>query len=257
MQEAVKFPFEGDLVVVTIRKINQFNAEADLDEYSGVTGFIAISEVANGWVKYIRDFLRENQKTVCKVLSVDRKSKVVELSYKRVNDHQRREKISEWKNDQKATKLMEIVAENLKKPYEECMDEFGNMLIQRFGTLYAAFEEASAEGEDFLKGTRSKWKNVFIKIAKQNVTSPYVKIGGMMELYSLDRDGVEKIKKALTSAIVDGITITYAGAPKYRISVRDTEYKSAEEKLKKAIASIQEECKKQSIYFEFKREEIK
>ena len=247
-------PEEGDLVVVTIQKVDKFSADVKLDEYPDVNGYIHISEVASGWVKFIRDYLREGQTTVCKVLQVDPKRRVVELSLKRVNEHQKRDKISQWKNDQKAEKLLEIVAQSLKKKPEQCMEEFGNELIERFGSLYEAFEEASSEGDEFLKGTRAKWRTVFIKIAQQNVASPFVKIGGKIEMYSLASDGIEKVKQSLAAGKADSVQIQYAGAPRYLIKVRSREFKEAEEILKTSIQNIQEASKKLGVSFEFERE---
>ncbi|MGC8609053.1 MAG: S1 RNA-binding domain-containing protein, partial [Thermoplasmata archaeon] len=102
-------PEVGDLVVVKITQVKNFGAEVTLEEYPGVEGYIHISEVATGWVKHIRSYLREGQRTVCKVLNVNTERKNVDLSLKRVNSHQAREKISEWKNEQKADKLFEIL----------------------------------------------------------------------------------------------------------------------------------------------------
>ncbi|MCL4345363.1 MAG: translation initiation factor IF-2 subunit alpha [Candidatus Thermoplasmatota archaeon] len=254
MNMETEIPEEGDLVVVTILKVDKFSADVRLDEYPGVNGYIHISEVASGWVKFIRDHLREGQKTVCKVLQVDPKRRVVELSLKRVNEHQKRDKISQWKNDQKADKLMEIVAQNLKKKTEQCMEEFGNDLIQKYGSLYEAFEEASSEGDEFMKGTRAKWRTAFIKVAEQNVASPFVKIGGKMEMYSLASDGIDKVKACLAAGQREGVQIQYAGAPRYLIKVKSREFKEAEDILKNSIQNMQESSKKLGVSFEFERE---
>jgi translation initiation factor 2 subunit 1 len=254
METISESPEIGDLVVVTVVKVEKFGADVKLDEFKNFNGFIHITEVANGWVRYIRDHLREGQKTVCKVLQLDKRRKTVELSLKRVNEHQKREKISEWKNEQKAEKLLELVGVALKKSTQECMLEFGNELVEKYGSLYSAFEEASSEEEEFYKGTKAKWRTSFIKIAKQNVVSPFVKIGGTMEIYSLESRGIEKIKDCLNTGEIDDVTIQYAGAPRYLLKVRDREYKSAEEKLKNTLQSISENCKKSGVSFEFIRD---
>jgi translation initiation factor 2 subunit 1 len=93
-----EYPEEGELVVGTITKVQGFGAFVTLDEYPNKEGFIHISEIATGWVKRIRNFVREKQKVVCKVVHVDAAKKHIDLSLKKVNDHQRREKIQDWKN---------------------------------------------------------------------------------------------------------------------------------------------------------------
>ena len=134
------FPEEGELVLGTVRDVKGFGAFITLDEYPGKEGFIHIAEVATGWVKYIRDFVREGQKVVCKVLKVDYKKGHVDLSLKQVNDHQRREKIRDWKNEKKAEKLFEIVGQKVGKSIDESYEEFGYDLIDTFGSLYNALE---------------------------------------------------------------------------------------------------------------------
>jgi len=101
-----ELPDIGELVMGTVEKVKDFGVTVTLDEYPSVGGFIHITEVASGWVKYVRDYVREGQKVVCKVIRVESGKGVVDLSLKRVNEHQRREKIQEWKNETKAEKLL-------------------------------------------------------------------------------------------------------------------------------------------------------
>lgn len=245
-------PEVGDLVVVTIKEVKGFGANVKLEEYPGKDGFIHIAEVATGWVKHIRDYLREGQKTVCKVLNVDTGRGYVDLSLKRVNEHQKREKVASWKNEQKAEKLLEIIATQLKISVEQCEKKFAGDLRERYGSLYDAFEDASAS-EDWMPEVEEKWKEIFQKIARENVVLPYIKIGGYIEAYSLAPDGVEKLKEILQSAIDEKVEIQYAGAPRYRITITDKDYKSAEDVLKKAIQNILDMSKKKGVIAEFIR----
>lgn len=249
-----KFPEIGDLVVVTIVEVKNFGVKARLEEYPNVEGFIHIAEVATGWVKHIRDYLREGQKTVCKVISINRDRGNVDLSLKRINDHAKREKIAAWKEDQKANKLMEIVARQLNKSIEECETMFGERLRTKYGTLYAAFQDAAAS-ENWLPGENAPWKKVFADVARQNVSVPYVRIVGYADMYCLEKDGIERIKKSLEAGESQGIEITYVGAPRYRILVTEKDYKKAEEIVKKFVQKIAETAKSNEVHFEFNRAE--
>ena len=62
------YPEEGELVVVTVYSVKQNGADVSLDEYEDVKGFIFIGEIASGWIKNIRRFVREGQRLVCKVM---------------------------------------------------------------------------------------------------------------------------------------------------------------------------------------------
>lgn len=254
------YPEEGDLVVGTVLKVQGFGAFVSLDEYPNKEGFIHISEISTGWVKRIRNYIREKQKVVCKVLRVDQAKNHIDLSLKRVNDHQRRDKIQEWKNSQKASKLFEMVANALGKPVNQCYQEFGQDLTTTYGTLFEAFEEAAYDSESLPKeGFKGEWVNEFIKIAKDNISIPFVTIKGQMNITSWRSDAIKYIKEALILAEKGEyedveIVVKYLGAPRYLISVRAPDYKIAEEQMKKAVDRATEYISNYDGQCIFKRE---
>jgi len=237
------WPDEGELVVCTVANVKNFGAFVTLDEYEAKEGFIHIAEVSSGWIKYIRDYVREGQKVVCKVLKVDKEKGHIDLSLKAVNEHQRREKIQEWKNEQKAENLLGIVAQRLEKTVDQCWEEFGYDLLDSFGTLYRAFEESVMDAralED--EGFKEPWVKTFIEVARENIVPPHVTIDGYLEATDFCPDGAIHIKEALQKAVQedDGATVKvqYIGAPRYRIVVRAPDYKTAEEEIQKAAARV-------------------
>jgi len=74
------WPDEGELVVLHRSNVKNFGAFVTLDEFESKEGFIHIAEVSSGWIKYIRDYVREGQKVVCKVLKVDQDKGHIDLS---------------------------------------------------------------------------------------------------------------------------------------------------------------------------------
>ena len=68
----------GAIVEGTVKTITNFGAFIDLGD--GVTGLVHISEIADGYVKSVSDYLEENQKVDVKVLSVDEENKKITLS---------------------------------------------------------------------------------------------------------------------------------------------------------------------------------
>ncbi len=230
------WPAEGELVVCTVSNVKDFVAFVKLDEYEGRQGLIPISEVATGWVKYIRDFIREGQKVVCKVLHVDPVRGHIDLSLKDVNEHQRREKIREWKSEQKAKKWIQFVTESTGASTAAIEEE----LYKKYGVLYSFFEDAAIHGEDALKGLNLEGKvtSALLESAQINVKIPRVTISGFLDLTSTNPDGVNIIRRALRSAqpkIPDvDIDLLYVGAPTYRIKVTAPDYKLAEKSIEKA-----------------------
>ena len=238
-----EWPDEGDLVVSTVSNVKNFGAFVTLDEYENKEGFIHIAEVSSGWIKYIRDYIREGQKVVCKVLKVDREKGHIDLSLKAVNEHQRREKIQEWKNEQKAENLLSIVAQRLGKTVEVCWEEFGYDLLDSFGTLYRAFEESVMDEralED--EGFKGPWVKAFVEVARENIVPPHVSIDGYVEAMDFSPDGAVHLKDALQKAAQESdgmsVKVQYIGAPRYRIVVRAPDYKTAEEELQKAAGRV-------------------
>jgi translation initiation factor 2 subunit 1 len=238
MLRSDEYPEAGELIIGTVQTVKNYGAFVILDEYENKEGFIHITEVATGWIKYIRDYIRERQKVVCKVLRVDKSKGHVDLSLKQVNEHQRREKIQEWKNEGKAKKLLEIAAEKLGKSVDACYDDFGADLVERYGGLYRALEEI-AINPNLLKeeGFSGEWVDTITSVAVDNITPPFVNVSGYLDLTCPLPDGIIKIKNALIEAEKTDKTelvVQYVGAPKYRIKVNAPDYKTAEEELKKA-----------------------
>jgi translation initiation factor 2 subunit 1 len=235
MQER-DWPDEGELVVCSVVNVKDFAAFVQLDEYEGREGLIHISEVAKGWIKHIRDYVREGQKVVCKVLNVNIERGHIDLSLKDVNEHQRREKIQEWKNEQKAQKWIGFAAEESGFPAKEIENTFYN----EYGLLYPAFEDIGINGGSVLDkfDFSNKVKTALVTVAGDNVRIPKVSISGIMELTSDKPDGVNVIRRALRSAQpkIDDVEVelVYIGAPKYRIKVTAPNYKTAEKAIEKA-----------------------
>ncbi|UCB57930.1 MAG: translation initiation factor IF-2 subunit alpha [Thermoplasmatales archaeon] len=254
-----EFPEEGELVVGTVIKVQNFGAFVTLDEYPGKEGFIHIAEIATGWVKRIRNHIKEKQKVVCKVLHVDMTKQHVDLSLKRVNEHQRRDKIQEWKNKGKSEKLLEMVAKKIGKSKEQCYKDFAEDLIKKYGTLYTAFEEAAYDIDTLKKdGYKNSWIDTFEEIAKSNITIPFVNIKGYIDVKSWLPDGVKHIRDAFILAENSEyedveIKIKYVGAPHYMITVKAPDYKIAEDELKKAVEKIQNNIKQFKGECEFHR----
>lgn len=254
-----KFPEEGDFVICTVQAIRSFGAFVSLDEYDGKEGFIHVTEVAPGWLKYIRDYIHEGKKVVCKVLRVVPSKNQIDLSLKHVTEHHKREKIREWKNEQKARRLLEIVAKKMGKDVEYCYSNFGNDLIKKYGTLYNAFEACAFNTSEFTKKySKCNWIDVFSKIAVENILPPRVTISGCLELTCGAEDGIIKLKETLMSIEkTDGVTVEvqYIGTPRYRIVVTAENYKIAEKELKKAAESAIKKIKGYKGAGKFYREE--
>ena len=80
---------EGEIVEGVVKTITNFGAFIDLGD--GVTGLVHISEVSDGYVKDVSEFLEQNQKVKVKVLAVDEANRKITLSIKKANEAKKRE----------------------------------------------------------------------------------------------------------------------------------------------------------------------
>ena len=241
------WPEPSELVVGKIDEIEDFGVFVDLQEYEDKEGLVHISEVASGWIKNVRDHVSEGQTVVVKVLDVDEDAQQINLSIKDVNDHQRKEKIQEWKNEQKADNWMELAfGESLD---DETYGAIANELLAAFGSLYDGFEEAAIHGEEALADTDLDDDEVaaIVETARNNVSVPYVNVTGYVDLRCPTSEGVDVIKEALQAAEGNGevpdeisLEVTYVGSPEYRIQVQAPDYKTAEGALEDSAARAQQ-----------------
>ena len=250
-------PEEGEYIIGRVKEVKDFGANLELLEYSEQKAFVHISEVASGWVKYIRDFIREGQMVVAKVTKVKKGSNIVDASVRQVSGHRKQEKIRAWKNEQKAMKLLELVSKNSKVKLSTLESELLTQVRDTYGSLYLAFEAAVTDEVAFTSQWKGKWVADFVKMAIDNVTPPHVSIGGTFDLVSYDSKGVEKIRKALMKprAVNEDTTlkITSNGSPSYRISVKAPNYKQAEDELKGAVNAVLDTLKSEGGVGSFER----
>jgi translation initiation factor 2 subunit 1 len=234
------WPEPGELAVGRVDEIEDFGVFVDLLEYEDKRGLCHISEVASGWIKNVRDHVNTDQRVVAKVLDVDRSAQQIDLSLKDVNDHQRKDKIQEWKNEQKADNWMELAFG------EEISDErytsIANALLAEFDSLYDSFEQAAIHGTEALDPVDLEDEEIdaIVETARENVSVPYVTVTGYVDL-TCPAGGVDVIQDALMAAEGNGeipeevdLAVTYVGAPEYRIEVQAPNYKTAESQLEES-----------------------
>ena len=230
-------PEIGDLVVCTVKDVRDFGVVCSLDEYTGKEGFIHITEVSSGWIKYIRDYVREGKRIVCKVLDANPSRGRFDLSLRRVNDHQKREKLKEWKNEQRAEKIIA----NLSTQFPGKLDKVAaaEEMEEKFGSLAYALDVAAVEPEQFSSDLKNKqWATVIVSYARENLKPPVAEVRGIIRLKDNSGNGIEIIKKALQAGEREGIEITYLGAPQYRIVSHAEDAKIAEENMEKSGEDI-------------------
>lgn len=246
-----QYPEVGELVVGTVKRIEEHGAYITLDEYGGVEAYVPINEILQSWFRNIKDYLKVGSKAVFKVMRVDTRRGLIDLSLRRVRDEERERKFNEWKRNLRAVKLLEMVAQRMGTDVNRLMEEVGWGIMEYYGDLYSVFEEAAKGNVDPLVklGVRRELIDEIAKIAKERIELPKVTIVGVVRIINLKPNGVEYIRKILEEAVNEagklGVTarIYTIGPPRYRIEVTGDDPKRVEEAFGRLSSLIINEAK--------------
>jgi translation initiation factor 2 subunit 1 len=239
-----EWPEFGDLVIATIEKVMDYGAYANLEEYNK-RGLLHISEISNARVRRVRDFVRENQKMVLKVIGVNIEKGQINLSLRRVTKRERIEKNKSWKKERQGEALLKEVAEKAGLPVHEVFQKAGVILEEKYG-LYEGFEEVVKEGVEVLTelDIPEDLAKVIAQVAEDRIRVKMVKVKGVLEVRCSNPNGVKCIQDAFIGAgkshRAKDVKIEFyvIAAPRYSVEVLADNWKRAEELFEKVCESV-------------------
>jgi translation initiation factor 2 subunit 1 len=259
--ETQRLPEEGETVIATVTQVTGHGAYVTLDEYNNMTGFLHISEIATGWIRNIERYIRPKQKAVLKVTRVNKVRGEVDTSLKQVSGEERKSKLIEAKKYDKAATFLDFIKSKLKLT-DETVKEIEDVLLQKYDYVYDAFEAVSRKGLDAIQNINlsPEIKNA-IEEASKRIPIPVVEISGIMEITLKKPNGIEIIKSTLADAEGSkgsaNSTITYIGAPRYRVVVTAENFKVAEKFMNNTVEKLRANIEKQHGTFNFVRQDSK
>lgn len=250
-----KMPQVDELVIVTVSKIFPYGAFCKMEGYDQ-DAFLHVSEVSSGWVKNIRNFLREGQRIVVRVHRIVPEKNMVDVSLKRVTEAEQQRKLEEIKRDKRVIKLLEVAQAKIKDPKMPLL-EVKVALGAHFEDAFSAFEEVVNGKEDEVRKAKitEDWANAIIETAKENIKKQIRHISGILTLKCTKEDGIDTIKDLLKPKADSGIKVAYLGAPYYLISVEDEDFKKCEKKMKVFVENITKVAPKKECEASFERKE--
>ena len=256
--EVHELPEVGEIIVATIAKIGDHGAYATLDEYNGIQGFLHVSEIAHGWVRNINKFVKEGEKKVLLVKNIREGREEIDLSLKQVSREQRKNKLRDVKRFEKGKGIIKNIQEKAKLSDED-VEKLEDKIFSKYDAVYDGIIDVARNGIKVFIDLKLPKKTLdVIEVVSTKIKLPSVEIRGILELTDRSSNGVENIRNSLQSfekADQNGIKILYIGAPKYRISVVASDFKSAEKTLKPILEDIQKKIEKNKGSFKFTREE--
>jgi translation initiation factor 2 subunit 1 len=257
-----ELPDIGDLVIGTVYRILEHGAYVLLDEYGGLEAYAPINEVVQSWFHDIKDYLRLGQKTVFRVIRVDARRRLIDVSLRKVREEEKREKLAKWKRTLKGVKLLELVAKKLNMPLDKALQDFGWKLEDYYGDFLSIFENAAKHGAGDLRklGLSDDVINAINEVAKERIEVESTEISGVIRIISIKPDGVRHVREVLLKAMdlarkegVDGVRIYTIGPPRYRIDIVGKDPKKLESVLKDIVNLITTEIKKRGGEASFTR----
>src|ERR1700683_5261675 len=132
---AAELPDRGEILLCTVREITPHGIYVDLDEYNHMNGFLHISEISTGWVRNIDRVAKTQQKMVLKVIRAERSRREVDLSLRQVTNEEKRNKLIEWKQSERAITIMGSVKKKLQLDDAQLSD-ISTKMVKEYGSLY-------------------------------------------------------------------------------------------------------------------------
>jgi len=239
-----EWPEVGDLVMATVESVTDYGAYVKLDEYNK-KGLLHISEISSSWIRNIRNFVREGQKVVLKVLRINVEKGHIDLSLRRVTKREKIEKVMSWKRERKAEALLRSVAEKTGLSPEEVYEKAGTLIEMEYG-LYEGFEKVVKDGVEALTkiGMPQELATAIADVARERIRIPMVKVKCIVELQCMKPNGVKIVKEAFLNAKKAEksrnakLRFYVVAAPKYRIEVLAENYKHGEAVLQRVAENV-------------------
>lgn len=259
----IELPEIGEIVLGKIARIMDYGVIVELIEYPGVQGFVHISNVASGWVKNIRNFVKEDQIRVAEVMNINQQKEQIDLSFTKVSPTVEKQKLEEYRQTKRSQKLIELMATELKISPDAAWDAIGKPLSDNYESLYHAFQEILVNGADAAKGVDKKYHKVLLSLVEKNVETPIRTVKGILVLRSNQADGIFAIKNALIKAR-DSVkpkemqvkaSLSYLGSGKFLVKVESQTIKLAEKALKQVADIAMEQMKQAKGSAEFSKSE--
>ena len=249
---------EVEIIIATIRQVTGHGVYLKIDEYSNMTGFLHISEIATGWIRNIERYVRPKQEAALRVIRVNKGRREVDTSLKQASGEECKSKLMEVRRSYKAATLLDFIISKLNLT-DQLVLEIESKLLQKYEYLYNALDAVSRKGVDATIQNIDLSQEIkgIIEEPRKSIPVPVVEISGVMEIKSKKPDGIEIIQNTLANAEANkggsSSIITYMGAPSYRIVVKAKNFKIAEKAMYKTVERTRTNIEKQHGTFNFVR----
>jgi len=225
----------GEHIVCKIDKIYSYGVTVTLEEYPGLVGFVPLSQVANRWIKNIRNFVRPGQIKVGVVLSINKERGQIDVSFSRMNTINERKKMISWRETKRSQQLLGVLAKDLKKEPDEVWNDLVPKILDKYNSVTDAFKVILEGGRDSVKEIPEKYRDALYDVVSRSMTITKKEIIENVELRINTGTGLQDIKKLFkempNNKNVEQI-VSYLGGGKYQLKFISNDYKKIEKHIK-------------------------
>lgn len=251
-------PEKGELVICRITSILPHSAFVNLEEFGNKEAMLHDSELSRRWTRNRKSYLKIDKILVCKVVKSTKEG--IYVSVKRVSPAQAKSKQEEWKLENKSHNILIFLAKQLNMDLKEIYKKIGEPILKTHGWIYPFLLEV-AKNPDKIKeiDLEKKLEKDFLKLIKNRITLPQVKINAKLKVSSKSPNGIEILKnffKKTTKYATESdaeMKVIYFGAPNYKIQITAKDYKIGETLLKNLQKEGEQLQKNNEIAFELNR----
>ncbi len=243
--EGQRIPNVGELVIAKISRVAQFGAHCKLIEYGDIDAFLPIREVSSGWIKNIHEFIHEGQTVVCKVQFYDREKGTIDVSIKKVNSKEAKDKLGAYNLEKRLAALFERALKEAHITTRAQKEQYSNYIKTDFGSFTRFMKLVSDEAKEFSEAKLPpKVKESLVSVLKANKKERIHKVAYILTMFTFNTGtGISELKRVLSDVEASGCIVEYISAPRYRIIAEGKDYAAAESKVEAAMRIIQEELK--------------
>ncbi|MHA1978289.1 MAG: S1 RNA-binding domain-containing protein [Candidatus Hodarchaeales archaeon] len=257
-----KFPAVGELVVGSCSKVTPHGAYFEIFDYEGLgaeAGFVHISELSRTWVRNIRSQVREGQRVVAKILRIDSARGEIDMSIRRVSEPQKRSKLTELKQENRARGIVTVACEKTETEPEN----IEKILLSHYGSIYEALLQLREKTVKILTkiDIPEKLAKVLYELAVKELQPPTVRLQGILSITCYNSDGAvilseffKKYKQSFKKKHKGSdLVMQLISPPDYRWTIESADWKTAETVWKNVQKEVHDNLKGNDVEISFVR----
>jgi translation initiation factor 2 subunit 1 len=208
-----EFPELDEIVVVQVKRIVEMGAYVNLLEYNGREGMMLLSELSKRRIRSVAKLLRVGRTEICRVLRADRDKGYIDLSKRRVEPEEAKQKEEEFAKSKAVHGIMRHVAGLHDVDPDELSNKVAWPLQAKYGDAHEALRKHINEeiniwefitfnepGEDLSDKAEKLKADIEISLRRRLIAQP-LRMRAKVDVSCSEFEGIDAIKGALVKGM--------------------------------------------------------